>query len=221
MALIRSVFQEELDGVSQSLVDLTNMVSDSIHKATQALISADLKLAEEVITNDEKVDNYQHDLDSRIIDIIARQQPVASDLRALITALRMSADLERMGDLSHHIAKIARLRHPACAIPTELAATFKEFGEAAEMISNKTSVVIATRDTEMALQVEKDDDVIDTLHSKLIASLLDPRWDHGIQTAIDITLLGRYYERFADHAVSVSRRVYFLVTGAYATKTKS
>ena len=221
MALIRSVFQDELDSVSQSLVDLNNLVTSSMAKANIAILECNLKLAEEVIAEDEQIDNFQHDLDARIIDIIARQQPVASDLRALITALRMSADLERMGDLSHHIAKIARLRHPACAIPTELAATFKEFGEAAEMISNKTSVVIATRDTEMALQVEKDDDVIDTLHSKLIASLLDPRWDHGIQTAIDITLLGRYYERFADHAVSVSRRVYFLVTGAYATKTKS
>ena len=120
MALIRSVFQDELDGVSQSLIDLSNMVSTSINKATHALIDLDLKLAEEVISEDEKVDSYQHDLDSHIIDIIARQQPVATDLRALVTALRMSADLERMGDLAHHIAKIARLRHPAPAVPAEL-----------------------------------------------------------------------------------------------------
>ena len=128
MALIRSVFQEELDGVSQSLVDLAQMVSDSIHKATQSLISADIQLAEEVISYDGKIDNYQHELDSRIIDIIARQQPVASDLRALITALRMSADLERMGDLAHHISKSARMRYPATAVPPELALTIEDMG---------------------------------------------------------------------------------------------
>lgn len=217
MALIRSVFQDELDGVSQSLVDLTSMVSQSIAKASTAILTSDLKLAEEVIAADSQIDTFQHDLDSRIIDIIARQQPVASDLRALVTALRMSADLERMGDMSHHIAKIARLRHPASAVPPELVDVFKRLGEATEMISNKTGEVIATRDTDMALQVEKDDDVIDTLHGQLIGALLDDRWMHGVQVAIDMTLLGRYYERFADHAVSVSRRVYFLVTGKYAT----
>lgn len=217
MALIRSVFQDELDGVSQSLVDLTSMVSQSIAKASTAILTSDLKLAEEVIAADSQIDTFQHDLDSRIIDIIARQQPVASDLRALVTALRMSADLERMGDMSHHIAKIARLRHPASAVPPELVDVFKHLGEATEMISNKTGQVIASRDTDMALQVEKDDDVIDTLHGQLIGALLDDRWMHGVQVAIDMTLLGRYYERFADHAVSVSRRVYFLVTGKYAT----
>ena len=218
MALIRSVFQDELDGVSQSLVDLTSMVSQSIAKASTAILTSDLKLAEEVIAADSQIDTFQHDLDSRIIDIIARQQPVASDLRALVTALRMSADLERMGDMSHHIAKIARLRHPASAVPPELVDVFKHLGEATEMISNKTGQVIASRDTDMALQVEKDDDVIDTLHGQLIGALLDDRWMHGVQVAIDMTLLGRYYERFADHAVSVSRRVYFLVTGKFATE---
>lgn len=117
MALIRSVFQDELDNVSQSLVDLTTMVATSVVKASKALQTADLKMAEEVIATDIKIDDYQHELDARIIDIIARQQPVASDLRALVTALRMSADLERMGDLSHHIAKVARLRHPRLCNP--------------------------------------------------------------------------------------------------------
>jgi phosphate transport system protein len=216
MALIRSVFQEELDGVSQSLVDLTNMVSDSIHQATQALISADLKLAEEVITFDEKVDNYQHDLDSRIIDIIARQQPVATDLRALVTALRMSADLERMGDLAHHVAKVARLRHPNSAVPNELHATFTQMGTVAEKIARKVGTVIETRNTLLALEVEKDDDEMDALHREVIGALTSSSWNKGVDSAIDLTLLGRYYERYADHAVSVARRVYFLVTGEYA-----
>ena len=217
MALIRSVFQDELDNVSQSLVDLTAMVSTSMSKATTAILSCDLKLAEEVIATDVKIDDYQHENDSRIIDIIARQQPVARDLRALVAALRMGSDLERMGDLSHHVAKVARLRHPNAAVPPELVAIIQAMGVAAVAITEKTGVVIATRNTQMALEIERDDDVMDDLHRKLIAVLIEPTWKHGIETAIDLTLLGRYYERYADHAVSISRRVYFLVTGEYAS----
>jgi phosphate transport system protein len=215
MALIRSAFQDELDGVSQSLVDLTNMVSESIVKSSKALLTADLKLAEEVIATDAKIDDYQHDLDTRIIDIIARQQPVASDLRALITALRMSADLERMGDLSHHIAKVARLRHPNNAIPNDLVLAFTEMGYVAEKLATKVATVITTRDTDMALQVEKDDDEMDDLHRKVISGIISNGSSITIESAIDLTLLGRYYERFADHAVAVARRVYFLVKGEF------
>jgi phosphate transport system protein len=215
MALIRSAFQDELDNVSQSLVDLTNMVSESIVKSSKALLTADLKLAEEVIATDAKIDDYQHDLDTRIIDIIARQQPVASDLRALITALRMSADLERMGDLSHHIAKVARLRHPNNAIPNDLVLAFTEMGYVAEKLATKVAIVITTRDTDMALQVEKDDDEMDDLHRKVISGIINNGPGITIESAIDLTLLGRYYERFADHAVAVARRVYFLVKGEF------
>ena len=216
MPLIRSVFQDELDSVSQTLFELSVMVSDSMAKATRALMTKDLSLAEEVITFYEKIDTVQHDLDARIIDIIARQQPVASDLRALVTALRMSADLERMGDLAHHVAKVVRLRHPAAAVPDQLMSLIESMGVTAEKIAAKTGVVISTRDTVLAAQVEKDDDEMDLLHRQLIAVLIAPTWEHGVETAIDLTLLGRYYERYADHAVSVARRVIFLVTGRFA-----
>jgi len=216
MALIRSIFQNELDGISQSLVELAEMAMVAMSKATLAVLNSDLKLAEEVIADDLKIDELQHEIDDRIIDIIARQQPVASDLRALVTALRMGSDLERMGDLAEHVAKIARRRYPECAVPAELIATVTAMGEAAEKITKKTGTVISTRDTELALEVDKDDDVMDMLHRELIAILIKPTWGHGIEAAIDLTLLGRYYERYADHAVSVSRRVYFLVTGKYA-----
>ena len=164
MPLIRSVFQDELDGVSQTLFELSVMVSDSMARATKSVMAKDLKLAEEVISFDEKIDTVQHDLDARIIDIIARQQPVASDLRALVTALRMSADLERMGDLAHHVAKLARLRHPESAVPAELLPMLESMGETAEKIATKTGVVISTRDIVLAAQVEKDDDEMDLLH---------------------------------------------------------
>ena len=216
MAWLRSAFQDELDSVTQTLVDLSTIVSEAIGKATHALLTADLTEAEAVIAADDKVDTMQHDLDSRIIDIIARQQPVASDLRTLITALRMSADLERMGDMAHHVAKITRLRHPQAAIPSELLLTIEEMGKVAQMIAEKAGAVISSRDIEKAVELEKDDDEMDRLHRKLFTTLLDPNWKHGTETAIDITLIGRYYERFADHAVSVARRVYFLVTGKFS-----
>lgn len=215
MPLIRTVFQDELDQVSSTLLQMSEMVTVSIKKATVAIQTVDLALAEEVIASDQVLDTVQHELDARIIDIIARQQPVASDLRALVTALRMAADLERMGDLSHHVAKVVRLRHPNSAIPADLAPLFERIGEAAVKMSEKTGRVIEARDTKMAIMLEREDDEMDNLHRELIASLTNSTWTHGVETAIDLTLLGRYYERFSDHAVSVSRRVYFLVTGTY------
>jgi phosphate transport system protein len=216
MTWLRAAFQDELDGVTATLVELSSIVSDAIDKATHALLTANLAEAEEVITADDRVDNLQHELDARIIDIIARQQPVASDLRALVTALRMSADLERMGDMAHHVAKITRLRHPNAAVPSELLLTIEEMGKVAKIISDKAGEVISSRDIDKALEVERDDDEMDKLHRKLFTTLLDPNWKHGTETAIDITLIVRYYERFADHAVSVARRVYYLVTGKFA-----
>jgi phosphate transport system protein len=216
MNWLRSAFQDELDGVTQTLVDLSALVSDAVTRATHALLNADIKEAEEVIAADDRIDDIQHELDARIIDIIARQQPVASDLRALVTALRMSADLERMGDMAHHIAKITRLRHPNSAVPPELLSTIEEMGRVARLISDKVGGVINSRDVDTALEVEKDDDEMDKLHRKLFTTLMDDSWSHGTESAIDITLIGRYYERYADHAVSVARRVYFLVTGKFS-----
>ncbi len=216
MTWLRSAFQDELDSVTQTLIDLSTRVSEAITQATHALLTANINEAEAVIASDDLIDDIQHDLDARIIDIIARQQPVASDLRALVTALRMSADLERMGDMAHHIAKITRLRHPGAAVPSELLLTIEEMGKVARLISDKVGGLINSRDIETALEVEKDDDEMDKLHRKLFTTLLDDKWAHGTETAIDITLIGRYYERYADHAVSVARRVYYLVTGKFS-----
>ncbi len=153
------------------------------------------------------------DLEERSLALLARQAPVATDLRVIVTGLRMSADLERMGDLARHVAKLARMRYPESAIPAELRATILQMGQVAERIVAKTGSVIASRDLAVAGELETDDDVMDSLHRELFAVLLDDEWEHGIETAVDVTLCGRYYERFADHAVSVAQRVTFLVTG--------
>ena len=213
---MRDAFHDELDSIGASLLQMAVLVKDAMATATTALLNADLALAEKVIQEDEVIDSIQHDLDARAINLMARQQPVASDLRTLVTSLRMSADLERMGDLAHHIAKQARMRYPNCAVPPELTGTITEMGRAANSIIDKISAVMEHRDAARALEIESDDDEMDKLHRKLISILLEDSWPHGVESAIDMTLLGRYYERCSDHAVSIARRVYFLVTGEYS-----
>lgn len=215
---MRDAFHDDLDSINQTLVEMSTLVAGAMGRATTALLSANLELAEEVIADDDRVDAIQHELDNKTLDVMARQQPVASDLRNLVTSLRMSADFERMGDFAHHIARIARMRYPNTAVPAELAPTIQAMGDVAQALINKVTGLLQSRDINVALEVERDDDEMDKLHRKLFEVLLDDKWAHGIETAIDMTLLGRYYERCADHAVSVSRRVYFLVTGEYAEK---
>ena len=212
---MRDAFHDELDAITQTLIDMADLVQGAMADATTALLTADLVLAEKVIAQDDLIDNMQHELDARTMLVLAKQQPVASDLRVLVTSLRMSADLERMGDMAHHIAKLARMRHPATAVPAEISLTIQEMGRVAGLIIEKLAGIIESRNLEDAKQLAIDDDEMDKLHRKLIQSLISKDWPHGAESAIDLTLLGRYYERSADHAVSISRRVYFLVTGKY------
>jgi phosphate transport system protein len=213
---VRDQYHDDLDAITASLVDITRLAGSAINDATQALLEADLQSAESVISGDTEIDRLYEQIESDALDLLARQQPVASDLRVIITSLRMVADIERMGDLALHIAKVARRRYPASAIPPELQPTLLEMGQVAHRICKKCSSVIAGRDLAMAAELERDDDVMDNLHRRLFATLLAPGWEGGVESAIDVTLCGRYYERFCDHAVSVARRVHFLVTGERA-----
>ncbi|MGK4581550.1 phosphate signaling complex protein PhoU [Kitasatospora sp. HPMI-4] len=215
---MRDAYHEELDSISDGLVELARLVGSAMGRATTALLDADLELAEKVIAADEKINELHHDLENRAIDLLARQQPVATDLRIVVTSLRMSADLERCGDLARHVAKVARLRYPATAVPGDLHPIVLEMGQLAQRLVAKAGQVISTKDVTKALELEQDDDAIDALHRELFSHLLDDRWQHGIETAVDVTLVGRYYERFADHAVSVAKRVVFLVTGEHASE---
>jgi phosphate transport system protein len=214
---MRNAFHDELDGIGTTLLQMAGLAKVAMNDATSALLTVDLGMAEKVIAADNVIDDIQHELDARTINLIARQQPVASDLRTLVTSLRMSADLERMGDLAHHVAKQARMRYPNSAVPAELVPTITAMGLVADKLVDKLSSVMEHRDTVRALEIETDDDEMDKLHRDLIGVLLSKDWSHGVETAIDMTLLGRYYERFADHAVSIARRVYFSVTGEFST----
>jgi len=212
---MRDVYHEVLDSIGRTLIEMTGLVGAAMGRATAALLEADLQVAESVISADDAVDALQHDLDARALDLLARQQPVAGDLRTIITSLRMSADIERMGDLARHIAKVARLRYPEIAIPEDLRDSIKRMGEIAVDLAQKTAEIIEGRDVDVARELPEDDDAMDELHRLLFGALLDKKDEYSIETAIDVTLIGRYYERFADHAVSVAQRLVFLVTGEH------
>ncbi|MPY36761.1 phosphate signaling complex protein PhoU [Streptomyces adustus] len=213
---MRETYHEELASISDGLVEMANLVGSAIGLATTALLDADLQLAQSVISADEKVDDLQRDLENRAITVLARQQPVATDLRLVVTSLRMSADLERSGDLAQHVAKLARMRYPDRAVPRDLRRTVLEMGQLSQRLMAQAAEVILTQDVDAALQLEKDDDRMDELHRTIFQHLMDDQWQHGVETAVDVTLVGRYYERFADHAVSVAQRVVYLVTGEHA-----
>lgn len=213
---MRDAFDGELQSIRDGLVEMTQLVGFGMARATSALLEADLDLAESVISHDGEIDKRRDELDDRVYDLLVHQQPiVATDLRIVITSLRMSADLERMGDLAQHVAKVARLRYPASAVPPELVVTLMEMGHVAQRIVTKAGSVIASRNVEAALELEQSDDEMDRLHEQMFRTLLSPDWSHGAQTAVDLAQLARFYERFADHAVSVARRVVYLATGSW------
>ncbi|MFF8406612.1 phosphate signaling complex protein PhoU [Streptomyces sp. NPDC015684] len=213
---MRGAYQEELASLAAGLMEMSRLVGSAIGRATTALLDADLTLAESVISGDTEVDDLQRDLEDRAIAVLARQQPVATDLRTVVTSLRMSADLERCGDLAAHVAKLARRRYPDRAVPGDLHRTVLEMGQLAQRLMAQAAEALLTLDVQAALRLEQEDDRMDELHRMIFQHLLDDRWQHGVETAVDVTLVGRYYERFADHAVSFARRVVYLVTGEHA-----
>jgi phosphate transport system protein len=212
---MRDAFHDELDTISDQLVDMTVLAGRAVERATEALLDADIHLAEAVIAGDHDLDALRQQLDALAVTVLARQQPVATDLRIVVTALRMSSDIERMGDLARHVAQVARLRYPDCAVPPAFAGHMRDMGQVAERIVAKAGSVIASKDVAAAVTLESDDDAMDELHRQLFTLIVGG--DLSTETIVDLTLLGRYYERFADHAVSVARRVVYLVTGAYHT----
>jgi phosphate transport system protein len=210
---MRDAYHDELDAITEQLVEMTHAVGFAVSAATRALLSADVSIAESVIDGDAVVNQLRDKIERRTVDLIARQQPVAGDLRILTTGLRSTSDLERSGDMAVHVAKLARRRFPNRAVPAELHDVVEQMGSVGAAMVRKTAEVIRTRDLALAAEFEADDDVMDELHRTLLVTMLAPDWPHGVDTAIDLALAGRYYERFADHAVSVARQIVYLVTG--------
>lgn len=210
---MREIFDAELKAVGDDLEAMAHRVEHAIASAGQSLATSDLALAETVIADDLAIDQLERQLDERCIHLLAQQQPVATDLRVVVSALRMSATLERMGDLARHIAEIARGRYPRSAVPQSLTGTFAEMDAASRRLAQRIVTLLETRDLALAEQVETDDDRLDDLHADTFTAMLGGGWSAGPQQTVDVTLLGRFYERFGDHGVSIARRIVYLVTG--------
>ena len=212
---MRDAFHEELDQISDKLVEMSRLTGSAMGRATIALLDADLELAESVIEADQAIDQMRRELDDTAVDLLARQQPVATDLRQMVTALRMRSDLERSGDLARHVAKLARLRYPGAVLPEQLRPIFAEMAVTAEQMVLRAGEIVAANDVHGASELIQADETMDRLHREVFRILLDPSWAGSAQHTVDATLLSRYYERFGDHAVSVALRVVFLVTGVW------
>jgi phosphate transport system protein len=217
---MREIFDAELHQIGEDLAEMSRLVESAVSRAGTALLEADHHLAEEVIASDQLIDRLERELDERCVHVLAQQAPVATDLRAVISALRISATLERMGDLARHVAEVARGRYPAQALPAPVRGTFARMNDAAVHVAQRTTRLLVTRDVDEAAEVERDDDLLDRLHQDTFAAMLAPDWPGGVQETIDVTLVGRYYERFGDHGVSVARRITFLVTGSFEERAR-
>jgi len=207
---MREVYHAELDQLGHQLADLAQTADQAMNDATLALMHADRALADRVIAEQKTIEGMQQELDDRAIDLLARQQPVATELRTIVACLRTGADLQRMGVLAQHVAELAVRRHPRQAVPTELRPMIEQMGEVARRLVGKARAVLQSQDVEAALELDQDDDEMDRLEESLYAKLLGDQWRPDTQTAMDIALIGRYYERYADHAVSVAKRVAFI-----------
>lgn len=204
--------QAAISRLSADLVEMTRLVQAAMARATDALLTADVHTAEAVISDDVQIDTINNTIEAIALETLYQHELTKPEVRAAVGALRMSTTLERMGDLAAHVAKQARLRYPYVSVPAELQGTFARMGTLANHVVECTGKVIATRDLSWAADLAASDQEMDEIHRELFATVLSEDWNHGVEAAIDVTLLSRYFERFADHGVTVARRVAFIVT---------
>ncbi|WP_298135272.1 phosphate signaling complex protein PhoU [Micropruina sp.] len=210
---MRESYREDLDSVVTDLVGMTERVRTAVRLSTKALLEADLAVAEQVISDDALLDAQHDDLEARCFVLLARQAPVAGELRTIVAAMRMVADLARMGDLACHVAKIARLRYPTPAVPEGLVPNFELMARVAEEMVATAGRALSNRNAHDASKLADSDEEMDELRKSQFRILLGTEWPYSVEAAVDVALLGRYYERIADHAVIMAGRVIYVVTG--------
>lgn len=218
---MRTAYHERLDAIDDGLVDMTRRVGGAMNRATQSLLDADLALAESVIAADIQLDTLASQVEEEALALLAEQQPVALELRALMGAWRIAGTLERMGDLAVHVAKSTRMRYPLPAIPMELRGVVVDMGAVAQRMVEESGIALHRRDVLSAEQLRAMDREMNRLHREMFTIVLSPAWSHGVEAAVDATLISRYYERFADHAVTIGKRVVHVVTGEPYTRRRS
>ena len=210
---MRTAFHEQLDSLTDTLSQMCGLAGLAMERATEALLQADLASAENVIGDHEHLARMQTDAEDAAFVLLALQAPVAADLRIIVGSMQNVADAERMGGLARHVAQIVRRRYPDRTLPTEVDSYFAEMGGIAVDLGNSARDVVLSRDPERASQISRDDVAMNELHERLLTLLREKDWPHGVASAVDVALLGRFYERFADHAVEIGRRVIFQATG--------
>ncbi|MFD6393848.1 phosphate signaling complex protein PhoU [Nocardia sp. NPDC055029] len=210
---MRVIYNEQMADLANLLGEMAGLAGQAMEQATQSLLQADLTLAEQVIGEQDRISVMISEAEEKAFALLALQAPVAGDLRQVVSAIQIVGDVNRMGALALHVAKVTRRRHPNHALPESVNGYFAEMGRIAVNMGAGAKEVLETRDPERAAQLNQDDEAMDDLHRHLFTLLMDREWKYGVASAVDVTLLGRYYERFADHAVEIGRRVIFLVTG--------
>ena len=210
---MRAKYHEQMSDLNTLLGEMCALAGTAMQHATRALLQADLAVAESVIAGHERIVALSHQAEEQALTLLALQAPVAGDLRSIVSDVQIVADVERMSGLALHVAEVARRRHPHNALPEKVSGYFAEMGRLACELANNAREVLNSQDPEAALRIEHDDDAMDDLHRHLFTVLMDREWNYGVAAAVDITLLGRFYERFADHAVLIGRRVVFQATG--------
>jgi phosphate transport system protein len=217
---MRTTYYEELSALRTQVGDMCGLAADAMEHATQALLGSDLSVAEQVIADQEHIEAMSKAAEGSSLKLLALQQPVAGDLRAIVGAIHVGADIERMGALAVHVARIARRRHPECALPDDVRDCFAEMGTRSVELARTAREVLVSGDPDKAARLNEEDDAVDAEHRHLFTLLIDHKWQDGVCSAVDVALLGRFYERFADHAVEIGRRVVFETTGGLPNHKK-
>ncbi len=210
---MRSNYHEELSNVLDRLHEMAGLVETAMIEASSCLLHPDLEQAERVISRDATLDEMHEELEFKCLSLLALQAPVAGELRTIVSAIRVVFELARMGDLSAHVAKIARLRYPQHAVVAELEPNFQRMAEVCIEMIDLATTSLRDRDANAAHRMATIDTEMDTLRSEHFDVILAGGWDGSTEQAVDAALLGRYFERFADHAVAVARRVIYIITG--------
>jgi phosphate transport system protein len=210
---MREDFPDDFTRVRSSLVIMAKAVREAMRQASAALLAADQNLAHGVTVRDAEIDVLYRVVEDRVYDLVARRRPVGGDLRVVMTALQVASDLDRMGELAVHVARSTLRRHPQPAAAPELALLFRSMAAVADELAAKIVSALADQDEVLAAGLDADDDAMDELHRDLFAVMLSHEWPVGVEAAVDGALLGRYYERYADHAVNIGRQVAFLPSG--------
>jgi phosphate transport system protein len=210
---MRTAYHEQLDDMATHLGEMCDLAGVAMKRATQALLEADLAAAEQVIRGQDRIVSMRAAAEKQSFDLLALQQPVAGDLRAIFGSIQIIADTERMGALAVHVADIARREFPRHVLPEEVRGCFAEMGKVAITLGASAKQVLISRDPQRAAQLREEDGAMDDLYSRLFSVLMDREWKHSITVGVEAALLGRFYERFGDHAVEIGRRVIFMRTG--------